>query len=359
MTELLNIFNAITCHAWSPDKKCLVLCPNNNEIHLYYQKGTAWEAETVLAEHDGVVMGIDWDPNSNRIVTCSLDRNAYVWTLTNDTWKPILVILRLSYGATQVKWSPLGNKFAVASSAKCVAVCSFDKENDWWVSKIVKKHKSTVLSISWHPNNVHLLTGSSDMKCRVFSAYLKGEDQKPTGSAFGDKLTFGECLAEYNAGGWVHSVLWSPSGNRFAYVAHDSSITFVDVSNGAPGDSQCLKLPFLPLSDLIFVNENCVVAGGHDCQPLVFNNTNGTWAFTNLIEQVKAAAVVKTSGTKAAFDLFKNKTDVGQDSKVQTLITLHQNCITSLQPYKTGANSVSEFTSSALDGKVCVWKAPL
>lgn len=44
-----------------------------------------------------------------------------------------------------MKWSPDGKKFAVASGAKCVPVCYFEKEHDWWVSKMIKKHKSTVL----------------------------------------------------------------------------------------------------------------------------------------------------------------------------------------------------------------------
>ncbi len=30
---------------------------------------------------------------------------------------------------------------------------------DWWVSKWIKKHKSTVLSVAWHPNSLVLATG--------------------------------------------------------------------------------------------------------------------------------------------------------------------------------------------------------
>lgn len=359
MTELTKYPAALTCHAWSPDRSQSAICPNNNEIHLQRKEGAEWLTDQILTEHDGVVTGIDWDANTNRILTCSQDRNAYVWTKTNDVWKPILVILRLPFGCTSTKWSPKGNKFAVASSAKSVAVCSFDKENDWWVSKIIKKHKSTVLSIDWHPGNILLLTGSSDLKARVFSAYIKGEDEKPSGSAFGEKLAFGELLAEYPVGGWVHAVRWSPSGNRFGFVAHDSSITFVDVSKGAPGDVQSLKLPFLPLVDLIFTTENTVIAGGHDCQPLVFNCTNGTWAYTNFLEQVKKdAAPAKQSSTKQAFELFKNKVEVGANTNVQTLSTLHQNCISCIQPFKSANGAVQEFTTSGLDGKLVIWKSP-
>jgi actin related protein 2/3 complex subunit 1A/1B len=52
-------------------------------------------------------------------------------------------------------------------------------ENDWWVSKQIKKPiRSTVLSIDWHPNNVLLAAGCADMTARVFSAWVKGIDEK-------------------------------------------------------------------------------------------------------------------------------------------------------------------------------------
>jgi actin related protein 2/3 complex subunit 1A/1B len=169
------VYGSITCHAWNADRTKLAVCPNSNEILIYEKEGTNWVEKFVLAEHDAVITGIDWAPVSNRIVTSSLDRNAYVWTFQNDTWKPTLVILRIPKAATSVKWAPNEKKFAVSSSAKCVAVCYFDKDHDWWVSRHITKHKSTVLSLAWHPNSIHLLTGSSDSKARIFSAFVKGE----------------------------------------------------------------------------------------------------------------------------------------------------------------------------------------
>lgn len=60
-----------------------------------------------------------------------------------------------------------------------IAICSFDPENNWWVSKLLKKPiRSTVLSVDWHPNNVLLAAGSADMKARVFSAYIKEVDER-------------------------------------------------------------------------------------------------------------------------------------------------------------------------------------
>lgn len=57
------------------------------------------------------------------------------------------------------------NKFAVGSAAKLVSVCYYEKENDWWVSKQIKKPiRSTVTCIDWHPNNVLLAVGACDFK---------------------------------------------------------------------------------------------------------------------------------------------------------------------------------------------------
>lgn len=118
------------------------------------------------------------------IVTCGHDRNAYVWKYdeSEKSWKPTLVILRINRAATCVKWSPNGDKFAVGSGAKCVPVCHFEENQNWWISKMIKKHKSSVLDLAWSPNQKFLVTGSSDFKCRIFSAYIDGVDSRYLGS---------------------------------------------------------------------------------------------------------------------------------------------------------------------------------
>jgi WD40 repeat protein len=66
----------------------------------------------------------------------------------------------------------------LGSGARIVSVCYFDKENDWWVAKHIKKPlKSTVTTVDWHPNNILLATGSTDFKVRVFSTYIKVRNQ--------------------------------------------------------------------------------------------------------------------------------------------------------------------------------------
>lgn len=84
---------------------------------------------------------------------------------------------------------------------------------------------------------------------------------------------FGEVLLETECAGWVHAVAFSPSGNRMAFVGHDSSISFVDAGQ----EPVVVKLNGLPFVDVLFLDENRVVAAGHDCAPMLFSNTGGKW----------------------------------------------------------------------------------
>ena len=161
------LLEPVTYHAWNRDRTQIALSPNNHEVHIYEKNGSQWVKAHELKEHNGHITGIDWAPKSDRVVTCGADRNAYVWSQKDGVWKPTLVILRINHAATSVKWSPLENKFAVGSGARLISVCYFESENDWWVSKHIKKPiRSTVLSLDWHPNNVLLAAGSCDFKCR-------------------------------------------------------------------------------------------------------------------------------------------------------------------------------------------------
>lgn len=64
-------------------------------------------------------------------------------------------------------------------TSRSIAVCYFDEENNWWVSKHIKKPlRSTVLTVDWHPNNVLLAAGAADARAYVYSAFIKGVDSK-------------------------------------------------------------------------------------------------------------------------------------------------------------------------------------
>lgn len=348
---------SLTCHAWNGDGSRVAICPNTNEVQIFYKDGTEWKLEHTLAQHDSLVTGIDWAPKKNRIVTCSQDRNAYVWQLQDGTWKPELVILRINRAATDVKWSPNEDKFAVASSAKVVSVCHFEEDNDWWVSKHIKKHRSTVLKVAWHPNNNILATACTDYKARVFSAAIKGVDKKPEPTVWGEPKIFGDLLGEFDCTAWVHGITFSTSGNILAYSGHDSTVSFVDPQAG--NNATTIRLSGLPLLDLLFLDDTRLVGAGHDCMPFLFTNAGG-WSFTKSFDGEKKEAPKAGEAGAGARAMFQNMDSRGttDSSSLQTVLdTKHQNTITCLRPYKKMSGKTTEFTSSGLDGNVVFWKA--
>ena len=310
---------------------------------------------------------------TNLLVTCGHDRNAYVWRWddASSTWKPTLVILRINRAATSVKWSPNGTKFAVSSGAKCVPVCHFEAANDWWISRMIKKHKSTVLALAWSPNGKFLVTGSADMKCRVFSAWMEGIDGEEDGEGYGqqwkEQHEFGECLAEFDQGkAWVHSVAWSPSGREIAFAAHSSTLTFVSVLGAAA--AQSILTRDLPYLDLAYINDTTLVAAGFDSNVDVYTKQGDQWVQKDKLDKKgaggaggggAAGGAGKVGGAAAAFggarNMFKEAADKGGSFGVgiggTEMWTRHKNVITNIQVVEGG----KKVTTSALDGKVITW----
>ncbi|EIN07140.1 actin-like protein ARPC3 [Punctularia strigosozonata HHB-11173 SS5] len=379
--EVYNISQTpITSHAFNPDRSQVAVSLKSNEVTILSSQGSEWVPTETLSEHDKAITSIDWAPNTNRIVTASQDRNAYVWQLTPDpttgqtVWKPTLVLLRINRAATYVRWSPKEDKFAVASGARAIAICSFDSENDWWVSRLLKKPiRSTVLSVDWHPNNVLLAAGSADMKARVFSAFIKDVDKRPAPTVWGEKLPFNTICGEYSSpsGGWVHAVGFSPSGDVLAFASHDSTISIV--YPGGPA-IHTIRINTLPLVTLTWTTEDALVAAGHDCQPLVFSGNEQAWSLIGSLD-AKSGAGSKSSGfgggspvvgrlNSAAFNTFKNAAERGQSggateaargSGDTVLHTVHQNTILSVRPYAGGPGAVTHVSTSGVDGRLVVW----
>lgn len=227
---------------------------------------------------------------------------------------------------------------------------------------VKKPHKSTVLCVAWHPNSQMIATGSSDFKCRWFSAYIPYEpDQGPDGEQdmgplqpTDSMLPFADMYQDWGGNGWVHCAAWSPSGMVLAFGAHDSSVHFVTFGGGPPIE-QTIKFGFLPLSTIIFTTEDNLLGAGHDCNPAVFAKTN-EWSFKEFIDKKSTAVEVKkeTSGAASARAMFQNKTKTGQDKKVDNSNSWqkHLSPITCMELVPTGGIS-----TSALDGRLTVWTA--
>jgi len=238
-----------------------------------------------------------------------------------------------------------------------ISVCYFEKENDWWISKQIKKPiRSTVTCLDWHPNNVLIGCGSTDFKARVFSGYIKEVDEKPSSTAWGTKMTFANLMAEFSTGGggWVHSISFSATGDRLAWVGHDSSINVVD----APNSQQLISVrtDYLPFAAVMWITDNSVVVAGFDCVPMLYSYSGSNLNFVSKLDD----SDTKQQGEKkvSAMARFKNldaKAASNETSCETVLNTVHQNTITQVSLYSGTKAKCTKFATSGIDGQLVTW----
>lgn len=257
------------------------------------------------------------------------------------------MLLRISRAATFVRWSPSEAKFAVGSGDRVIAVCYFEEENDWWVSKHLKKPiRSTITSVAWHPNSVLLAAGSTDAHARVFSGFIKGVDEKPEASPWGERLPFNTVCGEYlnNSAGWVHSVAFSPSGNSLAFAAHDSSITVVYPSapEQPPRAVISISTQLLPFKSLIWKSEDEIIAAGYDCEAFRFSGNESGWQLTGPVAGKAAGAGAQRE--ESALNMFRQMDLKGKTKDDTQLKTIHQNTVSTLRPYTVSGSNVTQFS---------------
>lgn len=189
-------------------------------------------------------------------------------------------------------------------------------------------------------------------------------DRKPDPTAWGERIPFNTVCGEFanNSGGWVHSVAFSPSGDVLAFTAHDSSVTLVYPSapEQPPQAIITVTTPMLPFNTLTWLNDNELVAGGHDCQPVIFQGDIGGWRLAYSVDDPSKS---KSGGEKeaSALNMFKQMDLKGKDATADdsTLRTIHQNTIVTIRPYEGGPGNVTKFSSTGVDGRIVIFpKAP-
>lgn len=374
----------IYSHCFSADRTLLAITSENN-CYVYRMNGTKKPSLfATLISHDRTVTAVDISIHG-RIVTCSQDRNAYVWEpLSNGTYKPTLVLLRINRAATSVAWAPNGYKFAVGSSARIIAVCYYEQENNWWVSKHIKKPiRSTINCVSWHQNGVLLAAGGTDGILRVFSGFIKGLDKKEVvaNSPWGTKFPFGSLLKEWYHGAYIHDVQWRSSLEQIAFVTHNGSLNVVDSQNMYASVEAPEGFPY---RSLVWVNDQSILCAGYNAHPCLYQSQGGNWVFTKSYD--KAANTSSVFGAKkapptvphkpkitlgadgqpaeveeehasgiSALRKFKELDLKGTVSRAATEKGAHDNTIVDLSAFYEANGNVSQVSSCGLDGEIVIY----
>eukprot|EP01063_Lacrimia_lanifica_P007674 TRINITY_DN14938_c0_g1_i1.p1 TRINITY_DN14938_c0_g1~~TRINITY_DN14938_c0_g1_i1.p1 ORF type:complete len:387 (+),score=140.35 TRINITY_DN14938_c0_g1_i1:48-1163(+) len=351
---------AITRHAYNGDRSKVAICNSTNDILVYSVEGTEsvdWKLLETLKAHDMTVLGVDWAPKADSLVTSSEDRTTFVWTQKNGSYEPTMCVLTSNncvYAPLATRWSPAEKKFAVGTGSGETHVCYYYESDDYWISKGAKGHKSSVTCVAWMPGQADLVmaTGSTDHKLKIMSAYIKPCDGK-----IDNPGKPGTVLGEFTLGGWVHCVNFSQNGDWLCAVTHDSSITFVDTSGDEYDTVQTLRLKLLPFNSCVFVDDDKLIAAGHDNYPVMFTVAGGKWKLAGkwLGDGKKDAGEKKSTMGSRAMAMFQDQATFGQAKGKEAAKTKHTSAITDVQCIKYG--KTFSFSTSGLDGQLNIWKS--
>lgn len=356
----------IYSHCFSVDRSVLAIT-NENKCYIYSFKSGKPSLVAKLEEHDKTVTAVDISIHG-RILTCSQDRNAIVWEpLSDGTYKPTLVLLRINRAATCAKWAANGYKFAIGSSARIISVCYYEQENDWWVSKHIKKPiKSTINTLSWHDNGVLIACGGTDGYVRVFSGFVKGLDHKEqvVDSPWGEKFPFGALVREWHQGSWIYDVKWNSNAEKLAYVAHDGSMGVMDHTDAV---SYIENPEGLPFRTLLWIDAYSILCGGYSCHPVLFVNNGSHWAFCKHLDTSAGSNTVSTTPGSASEDEEDTSFGISALKKFKQLdlkgkitteqgTSTHENTITQFSAYHETNGRISLVSSSGLDGKIVIYR---
>jgi len=307
------------------------------------------------------VSGIDWAPKTNRLVTCSHDRNAFVWTEDKGQWKPEQVILRINFSATGCKWSPDETKIATTSGDSQIALSYFNKEQNWWATANCKRNiNGTTSDVAWTPDSKVIAVCCTDRRVLLLTAYLKDVDTakdcfNPFSDKPIDKAKPGNLLYESKCNGWALKCTFNDAGDVCAYVAHDSSVSFIKGVKGVITEFRVLGNT-LPYKDLLFVKPNTVMCVGYDYIPDLYEYDG------NKIESLKykgrAEEKKQTGGAapKSAAEMFTSMSSKGSATALEgaaELPSTHKNVVNTISWLKKG----TEVSTSGLDGNFVIWKS--
>jgi len=336
-------------HCYGPNGELCVA--SDHKLYIYDLEGPKPVLTATLESHKHRVTGVDWSKSENKILSCGEDRNAYVWSLNEENeWKPTLVVLRVNRAALCCSWANCGKKFAVGTSARSIAICSYDEEHDFWVAKSIKKPKSAVTCLAWHKSDLLLAAGGTDFKCRVYNVFDPEVDKDAEGASdiYSDIKKFGVCLGEFSSLGYVNGCAFNDDGNQLVYTSQSAQTTLVTWTAPDTTETTTKQVSALPFNDVIMVKD-LIIGSGHDGKCYKFQ-VDGT-GFGDKEEVVRATkAAKKKTGTSAAFAKFHTLANTGGSKKAKGDSAPHMFAVSNIRKTEGGFS-----TCANGDKQVLTW----
>lgn len=252
-----------------------------------------------------------------------------------------------------------------------MAIGHYDKDNDWWVCKHLKKVvEGPILSLSWHASGLAIAVGTLKGNVHVVSAYLEGIDQQKSATWLDEataKSWDSECFT-VQVGHWIHAVAWSPSGNALAWTNADAITTIYYPGSGYQSSVEHLTdgVP-IPFKRLFFLDGSSLVAVGHSSIPVVLSGSDGKpWKVQAELKDAKTAtgpalaSDSKQSDTAKAFGgafaKFKmmDQQGLSNSPKAKASTAKHVSAITDLKIFQQAGKS-TKMATVGLDGRLIIW----
>ena len=160
---------------------------------------------------------------------------------------------------------------------------------------------------------------------------------------------FGSTLCEFDMSkGWIESCKFSPSGMRFAFTGHDSTVHFGSFADGKT-PVQTVQRSKLPLRCIAFLTDTIAVGAGYDCVPVLYEFDGKEWVEKGDLDtgaKSKAAPKKKESAFGGAFAKFQNASKYGAKGADDAALPFrHQNMINDIDVYGD-----DKFTTPSVDG---------